>query len=363
LIRTKLDDTGETSMPAQLRPMKLGEILDQAIAMYRRRIWLFAVPAMIPCLGMLSLRLANEFWWKLQPPHLAHLFGFFNIGLPLFLLGMFQIRSLLGWIAYPALIRLACAEPGDVVNIRSARQDWGKRWKQNIGLLGVQYLVVLFLPEFTGFALFCLAGFLESELQLDTSHFGPVFAPTFLLAMAAGIVGYFWLTGCFSFAWPAACFEGFNVRKSMGRGWRLSRGVRWQVSIARAFPAVIWWVLTITIAMLAQSVFVAMRLNSLLQSRGLILITVIYILFTFVIDIFLAPVFPIALALLYRDQRVRKEGYDVERMMEAAGLVAPVENAATDAPPEPIAVQTVSQAVPPPAVDDPNTQPAGESIA
>jgi hypothetical protein len=35
------------------------------------------------------------------------------------------------------------------------------------------------------------------------------------------------------------------------------------------------------------------------------------------------PLYPIALTLLYYDQRSRKEGYDVERMMEAAGLLAP----------------------------------------
>jgi hypothetical protein len=32
------------------------------------------------------------------------------------------------------------------------------------------------------------------------------------------------------------------------------------------------------------------------------------------------PLYPIAVTLLYYDQRSRKEGYDVEVMMEAAGL-------------------------------------------
>jgi hypothetical protein len=35
------------------------------------------------------------------------------------------------------------------------------------------------------------------------------------------------------------------------------------------------------------------------------------------------PLYPIALTLLYYDQRSRKEGYDVERMMEEAGLLIP----------------------------------------
>jgi hypothetical protein len=33
-----------------------------------------------------------------------------------------------------------------------------------------------------------------------------------------------------------------------------------------------------------------------------------------------APVFSIALSLFYYDQRIRKEGFDIERMMETAGM-------------------------------------------
>jgi hypothetical protein len=38
----------------------------------------------------------------------------------------------------------------------------------------------------------------------------------------------------------------------------------------------------------------------------------------------LGPIFPIALTLFYYDQRIRQEGFDIERMMEAAGLNIPV---------------------------------------
>jgi hypothetical protein len=34
------------------------------------------------------------------------------------------------------------------------------------------------------------------------------------------------------------------------------------------------------------------------------------------------PIFPIILTLFYYDQRIRKEGYDIERMMDAAGMAA-----------------------------------------
>jgi hypothetical protein len=43
---------------------------------------------------------------------------------------------------------------------------------------------------------------------------------------------------------------------------------------------------------------------------------------------------PIALTLFYYDQRIRLEGYDIERMMDAAGLIAPILTAPVNPPKE-----------------------------
>ena len=42
-----------------------------------------------------------------------------------------------------------------------------------------------------------------------------------------------------------------------------------------------------------------------------------------VISTLLAPIYPIAITLFYYDQRIRREGYDIERMMDEAGMIAP----------------------------------------
>jgi hypothetical protein len=47
--------------------------------------------------------------------------------------------------------------------------------------------------------------------------------------------------------------------------------------------------------------------------------------------------FPIAATLFYYDQRIRKEGYDIERMMDAAGFTAAA------APVDAMAGESVSQ--------------------
>jgi hypothetical protein len=44
------------------------------------------------------------------------------------------------------------------------------------------------------------------------------------------------------------------------------------------------------------------------------------------------PIYPIAITLFYYDQRIRLEGYDIERMMDAAGMTAPGVSLASDSP-------------------------------
>jgi len=41
---------------------------------------------------------------------------------------------------------------------------------------------------------------------------------------------------------------------------------------------------------------------------------------TQIVSIVIAAIYPIALTLFYYDQRIRREGYDIEQMMAAAGL-------------------------------------------
>ncbi len=42
------------------------------------------------------------------------------------------------------------------------------------------------------------------------------------------------------------------------------------------------------------------------------------------VSAFVSPIYSIAVTLIYYDQRIRQEGYDIERMMDAAGLNEPL---------------------------------------
>ena len=43
----------------------------------------------------------------------------------------------------------------------------------------------------------------------------------------------------------------------------------------------------------------------------------------FLTNTFVPPIYATGFTLFYYDQRVRKEGYDIERMMHAAGMTEP----------------------------------------
>ncbi len=63
----------------------------------------------------------------------------------------------------------------------------------------------------------------------------------------------------------------------------------------------------------------------------------------FFTNCFIGPMYATGLTLFYYDQRVRKEGYDIEWMMEAAGMTPPAIAASADVP---AAIEPANAAVP-----------------
>lgn len=94
-------------------------------------------------------------------------------------------------------------------------------------------------------------------------------------------------------AWLA--FAYLTSRAYLALSWTLLLSVFW---IMRTFR--VWWYLY-------RSIYAGVSYLQAARASTLI-----------------GPIFPIALTLIHYDQRIRREGYDIERMMEAAGLDAPL---------------------------------------
>jgi hypothetical protein len=90
--------------------------------------------------------------------------------------------------------------------------------------------------------------------------------------------------------------------------------------------AVIGWILSMVVSVIfiiGAALIPGLNSPQHAQAMGMAMIFLIYG-SSFAMQAFTKPVYAIALMLFYYDQRIRNEGFDIEWMMERAGLVAGV---------------------------------------
>ncbi len=121
----------------------------------------------------------------------------------------------------------------------------------------------------------------------------------------------------YSLALPACVLENLKARKAIRRSIELSRGARGRIFVLLLLIGVI----KIGLVLVTQFfVFVAAFRNHGQLGPGISAISQIISFFT---NTFLGPIGATGITLFYYDQRIRKEGFDIEWMMQAAGLTPP----------------------------------------
>jgi hypothetical protein len=180
------------------------------------------------------------------------------------------------------------------------------------------WATTLLVPELLGVTLMAGFGYLVSEvLHLDFRFLDKALPLSFEFAIFVIIliVGAYLLL-----AVPAWTLENLSVRAALRRSLTLSRGSRARIIFVRVVAPVLAWILDYLLILLPFLLFaVALR-----GFGGRMFFLRHRLAFNMVADTVVAaligPIFPIALTLFYYDQRIRKEGFDIERMMDAAGL-------------------------------------------
>jgi hypothetical protein len=307
--------------------MRLGEILDRTFQIYRERFWVFFAMAAIPGAAMTALESVNLFLWKLRPPpDTIRLLGI-NSGNELFVLGEYHCSLFFHALVWPWMIIAASqAYLGAESGILSSLRECGRRWGSWIGLSLMVYLLALIVPEVSGAAVgigiaalgVWLSG--DSEAVMD-----PLMTWSMSVLMVAGYAFSLWMGAAYLEAIPAWCVERLKLRKSLGRGRRLSKGGRWRITFTRTIPVIIG-------VTLQWAAYLAIRWAMLGVARATHhawfhyanLENSIYLVSVAAISALVGPVFPVALTLFYYDQRIRKEGFDIEWLMESAGMVEAV---------------------------------------
>lgn len=320
-------------MESNLRPLTLGEILDRTAQLYRTHFWLFAGISALYSGALLALSLlqigVQEFF---RAEHLTrYLIWVGGIGIMIQFLMMFLFGGLavaannraVGWVHLgdPATIRGAY---GSILP-RAGRYLWLMTiiavilWTP-LALAYGGYLSLLFfwIRPLTGRAMpgistnpAATAGNQQATfmLGLATVAFGLVF----LLAVAYAIV----MGLRYSLAIAASVVEDLKARPALRRSIELSKGSRGRIFVL----ALLVMVIQIGLVLMTQVAFVVMsfRQNGQLSVGARVLQQFV----AFVTNTFIGPLYATGLTLFYYDQRVRKEGYDIEWMMQAAGLTVP----------------------------------------
>ena len=310
-------------MMQPLRPMNLGEILDRTFQIYKSRFWVFVGIAALSALVMMAVRLAMESWWKLDSSKGFPVFGLIYMEQVIWMLLLFLVQTLFDFLVRPSMTHLIFGEVVDSpLCLSTALKSALNRWLANMGLALFVLCSVLIFPVILIILLEACSAMLAQAANIDTTAFGPIWAPEMAASILLGFVCFFWFSSWFGLSWCACRLEGLSAWRALRRGRRLSRGACRKLLAVQLAQAALWWSLTFAFLIAVQFLIRALRMERVNYTVVLRTHMILVSSGAFVISCLLGPIYPIALTLIYYDQRIRKEGYDIEQMMHAAGWMA-----------------------------------------
>jgi hypothetical protein len=316
-------------MEPALRPMTLGEILDRTAQLYRANFVLFAgifvvYAGVALVLGLLMIGL-NQ---MLRVDHAARAL----LWLRLVAIGIeWLILALVAGASVAAICRaVAWVHLGEPATIRGAYLNILPRLGRYLWLMTITILVVYvpiallylgYLGTLVGFGrgLGVRAGAAAPHAAANPQALmliGFITAAFFLLLIPA-IVYTTLMSLRYALALPACVLEDLRAWPAIKRGIALSKGARGRIFVL----GLLIFAIKMGVVSISQAFFfvAAIRQHGQL-GPGLLAVSQVIGFFT---NTFLGPIYATGITLFYYDQRVRKEGYDIEWMMLAAGLTPP----------------------------------------
>jgi hypothetical protein len=312
-------------MSEHLRPLKLGEILDRTAQLYRRNFLTFAgtaaAPTAITVVVIAGAGAAGAGLGRQVSPTNP-------LGLPvllLILLLLIGIPLILGAavVSQAALTRAAVgAHMGQPLKILAALKSvWPHFWRY-LGVLILQGIVVAGIPCVIVVGLIALISGLGVFTSGSTVLVALIGFFTFVLFAAA--VVYVVLSALrISMSLAVCVVEDKPAWGSVKRASSLSKGARGRIFVM----FLLVWALSVALSMIGYiptalivGIAAAAGQGGRYAAIAVVVGEIVNILINFAMQTLIMPVYVTALVLFYYDQRVRMEGYDIEWMMEQAGL-------------------------------------------
>lgn len=299
-------------MTTTLRPMNSGEILDRTFNLYRNNFILFAgiaalaaviLVAMTGTLIVLGLSVSNP-TPQMDPRELFAKLGILFGATMLFYLfiGSFAIGA--------TIYAVSKVHLGQIVTIKEA-------YSQVLPKLGrIILIVLLILLSMIGIILLAYLGVLALGLLLAfVMGSGGRVAALIIAGIIGGLAivgGYFMMVRIylkFSLAIPACLLENTGPVQSLKRSSFLAKGSLWRI-----------FLIYLLMGIINAALSVALQLPGNLFIRTAPVVAVVWQLVgTFISFSVSYPISTIAICLIYYDQRIRKEAFDLQIMMDALG--------------------------------------------
>ncbi len=350
-------------MDERLRPLTLGEILDQTAGLYRSRFLVFFGIGFIPA--------GTTFVFA------AAIFGFMTwigsavrrgssvqdafVWLFLILLLLLVIPVSLGTTALGSAAMSDAAARlflGEKTSIRDAyKRSWKRGWRY-VGLYTLQSLVVVAAPIAISIILLILLSITKVMGAQGGSDGGAALGVVTLLVISI-LVAYallMLLRVCLAF--PSCVVEQAGAWTAFKRSFALSKGTRGRILLLYILGTALNQMLALgfTIPAFIVLAFIpGLQGAAHSQTLGMIALFVAYGTY-FAVKAFTKPIYGIALTLFYFDQRIRWEGFDIEWMMHQAGMLVPPppQQSTPWLPPDSVARAEAAQ---PSVTSDQNTSP------
>ena len=317
-------------MNEPLRPSTLGEILDRTAQLYRRNFWLFAGTAAIPMGTLVLIGAAAGVSIVVLSPGLkqGNPAASVTLGLVAIVGGLVALPAYLAAIVYSSAgltYAAVSTHRGEKLTIRDAFRSVTPRFWTYLGCLFLQALVVGLVPASVAAAVIVPLVYLITRSGVGVGASVALGFVIFLVAAAAvGVI--IWLTLSYVMGMAVCVTEKTPAWESMKRAMHLSAGTRGRIFVMFLLVFVLSMIastLSYFVLMIGIAIGAALgggpRVAAVAALAGAILQAIV----SLVADTILAPVSWIGLVLFYYDQRIRKEGFDIEWMMEQAGMTQP----------------------------------------
>jgi hypothetical protein len=305
--------------------MNLGEILDRTFQIYRARFLAFVGIAALPALAILVIQLAYACWpdaYRITHPSQDLVIILLRY---LARLVIYHFSSFFQLLVFPAYInQISSTFLGSPRSIATSLRFAAARWRSYLWVAVLKMSLQFLIPEFLTAGLCIGAVLIADKAGTLKGSSSPAALIIVAFAILAGIVIFIWFGVCLSLAMPVSALENLVGREALRRSWKLTRDSRARIVAVWILMTIFAWVFMVGVQLAVQwTTFYLVRGAHIGVRGGQVYVIEGYVSYGLMYAL-LGPIFPIALTLFYYDQRIRREGYDIERMMDAAGMNAPL---------------------------------------